>query len=129
MSLTTRLVPRDEWATKLAGTDLGTVASYLPEETRIIAVEDNGVLVGCWSLTRMWQAEGLWMAPAAARSASVGRRLLMAMKHQAHEVGAQVLLTGAQNEAVRAMLLKIGARELPISLFAWPMETETAPCR
>ena len=122
--LTTRIVPREEWTTRLAGTDLGTVASLMPEETRMIVVEDDGVLVGCWSLTRMWQAEGVWIAPEAAKSPAIGRRLLKAMRQQAIDVGASCLLTGAQTDAVRSILTKLGATELPVSLYAWPIEQE-----
>jgi len=122
--LTTRLLPRAEWATVLTGTDLGVVSSLMPEETVIIVVEDDEVLVGCWALTRMWQAEGVWIAPAAAKSAAVARRLLVAMRREAEKVGTHVVLTGAQTDGVRSMLTRLGAEELPISVFAWPMETE-----
>ena len=123
MTLTTRILERAEYGERLAGTDLGTVAALLPDDTRIIAVEDDGVLVGCWSLVPVWQAEGLWMAPAAAQSATVGRRLLRAMRQQAADVGACVVLTGATTEPVRQLLTKVGAQELPVHLYAWPMET------
>ena len=122
--LTTRILPREEWADRLAGTDLGTVAALMPDETRIIVVEDDGAVVGCWSLTRMWQAEGVWIDPAAAKSPAIGRRLLKAMREQAIAVGASCLLTGAQTDEVRTILTKLGATELPVSLYAWPMERE-----
>jgi hypothetical protein len=123
--LTKRILPREEWETVLAGRELGAVAHRLPDETSIIVIERDGVLVGCWSLTHIWQAEGLWMAPEEAQSPSVGRKLLLAMREEAHKVGTHLILTGATTDPVRALLTKVGAEELPIAVFAWPMGEET----
>jgi hypothetical protein len=124
MTLTTRIVPRDEWTTVLAGTELGSVASIMPEETHVIAVEDEtGRLMGCWSLTRMWHAEGIYIAPEVRQQVSVGRRLLVAMKYLASKMGTHVILSAAKrdDDQVRHMLLRVGATPVDVQLFEWPL--------
>ena len=119
--LTTQILGPAEGATQLAGTDLGAVARLMPGETKFIKVARADRPVGCWALTHVWMAEGVWIDPDEVKSPAVARRLLRAMREQALAVGATCILTGAQTDEVRAMLEKLGATEVPISLYQWPI--------
>lgn len=73
-----RVLPVDEWP-RLTPTLLGQSWPYLdPATSQVVVVEDDeGAIIGCVSLVRVWHLEGVWIAPAHRGKASVGRRLLM----------------------------------------------------
>ena len=114
MMLTTRLLPPDEWD-KLKGTELETLTPILvPEHTRIIVVEDEqGKVVGCWSLLQFTHAEGLWIAPEHRNGSGVFRRLLIRAKEELAEMHESIVWTGAVSESVEKMLVRAGAVPVP----------------
>jgi N-acetylglutamate synthase-like GNAT family acetyltransferase len=59
------------------------------DDAHVIVVEDDGRLVGCVSLVRMWHAEGIWITPALRTKGTVLRRLLDAMKTTAKDLDAR----------------------------------------
>jgi ribosomal protein S18 acetylase RimI-like enzyme len=108
-----RLLPRDEWASKLAGTELEKVWPILPDNAQIVVVEDGDTLAGCWAVYQQTHVEGLYVAPEYRHNPRVGRRLLQAMTNTALATGGATVQTAAVSEDVAAMLEKIGAVELP----------------
>jgi len=105
-------------APMVAAADL--IAGFRP-----LVVEDAGAIVGHWSLTRLWQAEGLAIAPSHAANPSVGRHLLMGLRELAQDEGAKVIYTGAERgesgEHVRSLLLRAGAMPMNADVFFWPV--------
>src|SRR6185369_7105001 len=114
MSLTTRILPADEWS-KLTGTELETVYPFCrPESTTVIAVETpEGQIVGCWALMQVFHAEGIWIAPDYRQRVSVGRHLWRAMKAHLRGLGAKAVITAAVNDGVRAMIRSAGGTDMP----------------
>lgn len=109
---TLRELPAAEWA-RLEGTELGAVVSRLsPAHTRIAVVESDGQIVGCWSLTALLHAEGIWIAPEH-RDGSVLRKLLRWMTSTAKELGAGTVLTGALSPTVMDLVRRYGGQALP----------------
>jgi ribosomal protein S18 acetylase RimI-like enzyme len=107
-----RLLPREEWAAKLAGTELEAVFPVLPAGAQVVAVEDGDRLVACWAVFPLVHVEGLWVDPEYRKNPRVGRRLLFGMQQTAVGMGARAVNTAAISEDVAAMLEKAGAVEL-----------------
>ena len=106
-------IPREEWPSKLAGTELETVWPHLPEGARVVGVFDGELLVGCWAVFPIVHVEGLWVHPEYRKNPRVGRRLLFGMTQAALGMGARAVNTAAVTDDVAAMLDKAGAVELP----------------
>ena len=125
--LHTRELPRDEWPRlKEAQTELASIAARLPAQSRILVVEDDGVIVGAWGLFSILHAEGIWIAPSHRKRAGVARRLLATMRAWVQDMGAGGVITGARNTEVSGYLMRLGAEPLPTAYF-WRL-TEDA-CR
>lgn len=109
----TRLLPRREWETRLAGTELEHAAPLLAPGAQVLVVEDADALVGCWALIPYVHVEGLWIAPTHRGRASVGRRLLTGMHRVARAMGADAVLTAATDDTVRRLIEAYGGQQLP----------------
>lgn len=107
-----RLLPRDEWW-RLLGTELEAVHPLLPADAKIVVVEDDEAIVGCWAVYPQIHVEGCWIAESHRRRAGVARRLIEAMKSVAQSMGAQAVQTASLSEPVTRMLDTLGAVELP----------------
>lgn len=118
--MTSRLLPRDEWA-RLAGTELETAWPVLPSDAQIVVVEDEGAIVGCWAVIRYVHVEGLWIADAHRKRAGVGRRLLAGMLHAVRALGADRVITGAMGEDVRRLIAHAGGSLLPGEQYVMPI--------
>jgi hypothetical protein len=111
--MTARILPRAEWP-RLADSELGPVLPVLPEDTRIVVVEDlDGTIVGCWAAIRYVHIEGLWVAPAHRRRGRVLGRLAAAMRRVVEAWGAEAALTHAIDPAIADLLRRRGACALP----------------
>lgn len=77
--MTTRILPREEYA-KLNGTLLDPAWRSLPSDAQVVAIEQDGALIGCSALFPAWHLEGVWIAPEYRKRVSVGRRLLRAWR-------------------------------------------------
>lgn len=111
----TRILPRaDYW--RLVGTELETVYPHLPADARVIVVEDDGEIVGCWSLFPLVHVEGVWIDPKH-RGGSVARRLLSRMRAEARDMGARTVQTAAVTKEVEDLALRIGGFRLPGAQF------------
>jgi N-acetylglutamate synthase-like GNAT family acetyltransferase len=110
--MTARLLPRSEWS-RLRGTQLETVVPVLRRERgRVLVVEQDGEIVGCVALYRLWHLEGLEI-----RQKSATRALLGAIK--AHTAPIPGVLSWAQNPVVGEFLERLGAEVLPGQHYAW----------
>lgn len=120
--MTSRELPRSEWA-RLADTALARIVT-MPEGSvvSVFVVEDeDGRIVGCWSLMTMLHAEGLWIHPDYRARVSVGRRLLGALWARLRLIGTNGVWTAAETDDVARMLERIGAVAIPIRPYYWPV--------
>lgn len=118
--MTTRFLPPEEYG-KLAGTELESVVTMFPPDTKIIVVEDTGRVVGCWAMPRYLHVEGLWIHPAYRKGAAVGRQLVRAMRAEARRAGDPVVLTAALTPEIADWCLAVGGAELPGRSFVLPI--------
>ena len=124
--LTARMLPKDEWD-KLQGTELGQVYLHLAcEQARVIVVEDDGVIVGCWAVVRYTHAEGVWTDPSHRRKGAVARMLLRELGKAVTDLtaesggGSRAVFTGAETPEVAQLLSRhLGAVELPWQHFVF----------
>jgi len=123
--LTQRELPREEWA-RLEGLDLGQVREQLPLDTRILVVEDEGVIVGAWALMSFVHAEGIWIAPAYRKRGSVLLRLLRLLRSCGAAMGVSTVWTGALTPDIGNLIVRLGGQQLPGDHFILPVET--LPC-
>lgn len=110
--MTSRVLPVEEWP-RLAGTEAEAVWPHLSEASRVLVVEHDGEIVGCWVLMSVVHAECLWIAPLHRGKAAVARRLWTAMRRAARALSAPVVATAALTDDVRALLEHVGATKLP----------------
>ena len=115
-----RELPRSEWD-RLAGTELGPVIHLMPESAKIAVVEIEGQIVGCWSMTPLWHAEGVWIHPEH-RGGTVGRKLLRWMYTTASQAGARMVLTGSLSPVVTGYIERLGGTEAPGQTYVLPVK-------
>lgn len=119
--MTTRLLPMDEWF-RLADTELGPALHVLPDDTRIVVVEDpDGDIVGCWALIRYVHVEGVWIAPSHRKRGRVAASLLAGMQQAARDWDVQAVLTAALTDDVRQLIDHLGGQPLPGDHFVLPI--------
>jgi len=124
--MTLRELPRAEWGRlrgvgEIQGVDLGEVAAAVPADSRILVVEDeDGAIVGTWTVMRYVHVEGLWIAPAHRKRGSVARRLVAGMRQVAREWCVRAVLTGCATGEVQQLLERVGGVELP-KIFVFPV--------
>ena len=110
--MTARVLPRKEWH-RLTGTQLETVVPVLRRERgRVLVVEQDGAIVGCVALYRLWHLEGLEI-----KRPSSTRALLGAIKAQTAQMPGVV--SWAQNPIVGEFLERLGAEVMPGRHYAW----------
>lgn len=111
--LTTRILPFEEYG-RLAGTEAeGLIPILRPQDGSVVVVERDGVIVGCWTLMRVWHAECLWITPADRGRAGVLRRLWLALNREARSHGARAICTASDRDEVASMLQRLGATVVP----------------
>ncbi len=120
--MTTRILPAQEWATRLAETDFGPIVGRLnPAATTIVVAEQGDELLGCWGLITFAHVEGLWIAPAHRKRGRVLVRLWDAMRRVAMGRSIDVVYTGALCGDVERLLESRHAERLP-PMYALPLE-------
>lgn len=129
MSLALRVLPPEEWP-KLAGLEIAALLPWLvPEDTRVLVVEDNDAIVGVWAATRVVHLEGVWIDPAYRRQVPVVRRLLRGAWSVAKAWGAKACWTGAQTDEVRALIQKLHGQELAMTAYVVPVPSGEWTCQ
>jgi N-acetylglutamate synthase-like GNAT family acetyltransferase len=121
MARTTRVLSDEEWR-RFEGTDMApALAGFEPEQTRIIVVEDEGKIVGRWVVTRWVHVECVKIEPNAMNRGNIALRLVRAMHHEARQLGAKAVITGAPDETVRDLLARLGAVPMPCDEYILPL--------
>ena len=118
---TVRTLPPEEWH-RLAGTELGSVIHLLPPTAHVVVVEQDGVIIGCWSLTPLWHAEGVWIHPDHRQSPGVAMRLLRWLYATAKAEGASAVLTGSLSATVSGYLERLGGTVTPGQTYVLPVK-------
>jgi GNAT superfamily N-acetyltransferase len=119
--VTTRILPPHEWPA-LAATELGAMlAGMAPDAATVFVTEDDGAIVGAWSLITIAHVEGLWIAPEHRRRGRVLLRLWNALVDLAAARGITTVWTGSITSEVTGMLEARGAHRLP-DMFALPLK-------
>lgn len=119
--VTRRLLPPDEWP-RLADTELGPTWHLLePDAARILVVEQDGAIVGCWAFLNVLHAEGVWVHPAHRGGSSVARHLLRGLYEIAATTGAKAVWTGSVSDQIDGLLEGLGAQEVPFKSWVIPM--------
>lgn len=119
-ALTVRELPPEDWPS-LAGTDLAPfIGRFDPASVRVVVVESDGRIVGCWALLMWPHAEGIWIDPDHRGRAGVFRGLLRGMADLIRDCGATGALMGVQPHT-EAMLTKLGGVPLPCPLMVVPL--------
>ena len=119
--MTIRILPPSEWS-RLEGTELDLARPFLPtEDTQVLVVEQDGVIVGCWAVIRYVHVEGLWIHPDHRRRGRVLRWLLTGMQRVAGALGVKAVLTAAVTDEVRALILGAGGTQLPGDHYVLPI--------
>ena len=123
----TRILPPSEWH-RLVGTEAESIVPGLqPDDTRVLVVEQNGQIVGTWTLLRFVHVECIWIDPQHRRKAGVAVRLLRGMVDLARAWGARSVLTASVTPEVTTMIQRLGGLPIPGEHFAIPVGG--APCQ
>lgn len=118
----TRVLPPEEWP-RLVGTEAEGLWPLLdPENARVIVVEDEGRIVGTWTLMRVVHAECIWIAPEYRGRVGVVKRLLRGLHDLAAVWGAAKVVTGSVSGHVTDLILRFGGQPLPYVAFVLPTE-------
>jgi hypothetical protein len=116
-----RLLPVDEWP-RLTGTELEQVWPHLNDDhARIVVVEQDGQIIGCWSAIRYWHVEGAWVHPAHRKRGRVVQYAIALMFSTLRALGAGAVLTGSLTEDTDALIRHLGGNELPGRSFVIPL--------
>jgi ribosomal protein S18 acetylase RimI-like enzyme len=119
--MTSRILDSSEWH-RLAGTEADAVWRDLPASACVVAVEDDGMIVGCHVLVPVLHAECLWIHPNYRKRSSVARRLWAAVKQEAMDrFGAVGFQTAAIDDQVRGLLAHVGGVQIPGDHYMVPL--------
>jgi hypothetical protein len=118
--VTTRELLRSEWPI-LATLPCELALSYpgLPIGTIIMVAEQDGQIVGCWSLIPQWAAEGVWIEETHRGHSAVARALLRQFRQSAEHRGIVAVVTACLSDQVLSILKGLRAAALPpMAMFA-----------
>jgi GNAT superfamily N-acetyltransferase len=119
--VTTRELPRTEFWRLADADELWKLWQVLPEATRVFVVEDDGQIVGRWSLVPVWHAEGIWIHPAYRRRGGAALRLWRAVRSAAKRLGVRAVYTAAQDSVVAGLIQRRNGHLLPGQHFTLPI--------
>jgi hypothetical protein len=120
--MTSRWLPAEEWARKLAGTELASVHHLFDTTlTRIAVVEDGDVVVACWAFFPVVHAEGLWIHPKYRTSRHPWQELRGKINETAQDWGITTINTYAGSPEIGHLLEKFGAKAIDLPEFVLPL--------
>lgn len=120
--MTSRILPPSEWA-RLTGTEAEPLIAHLdPANAQVLVVEDDGQIVGTWTVLRLVHVECVWIAESHRGAFGVVKRLLRGMREIARGWGARNVLTGALTPQVEALIESLHGTPLPGRHFVIPVE-------
>jgi N-acetylglutamate synthase-like GNAT family acetyltransferase len=124
--VTSRILPPAEWP-RLAGTEAEALWPHLdPANAQVLVVEQDGEIVGTWTLLRIVHVECVWIREDCRGRFGVVKRLLSGMRAAARQWGARTVLTASLTDQVRSLVTSLGGQPLPGEHFVIPLE---GPCR
>ena len=117
MSVTSRVLPAEEWG-RLDGTELrDTWRALQPETTRVLVVEDGERIVGHWVLMHTINAHACRN-----EAGHEGAAALMALAARVgEEWGVSRMLTSSESAGLSRLLRRHGAVPVPGDHFALPL--------
>lgn len=123
-----RQLPAEEWAEKLAGTELVQhlfdeegALRVAPEYVMVFVVEEDGQVVACWAALTCVHLEGLWMLPDGYGGAGRARALLAATAEALLAQRITEALTTVADPDIAAMVERVGGRLLPGAQYVIPV--------
>lgn len=120
--MTTRVLDPMEWP-RLDDAGAETVWRLLdPAHARILAIEQDGQIVGTLTLITVLHAECLWIHPSHRRRFGVMKRLLDGMWRAAHALGFRALWAGSVTPQMDHLLGRIGGSVVPGASFVFPVK-------
>jgi len=124
--LTARILPPAEWP-RLVGTESEKFATVAPTRPVLpFVVEEDGRVVGTWTLTSYQVLEGLGVAAERRGKVAVQRALLREVRRFAAQTGLHQVVTFSASAEVDRMLDRIGARAMPAAAWILPLTQEGA---
>lgn len=127
MTLSSRVLPRDEWG-KLDSCALmapvwrglvGTASDVVVVET------ETGEIVGLISVMRALHADGLWIDERYREEKSGAfRRLFAELSRYVRDLGFHHVLAGSDTDRTRSQLLRLGATPVPYESYLLPVWKE-----
>ena len=116
-----RVLPPEEWS-RLEGTEAESVwETFNPNNTRVLVVEDDGKIVGTWTMLRTVHAECVWVDPKYRGSYGVTSRLLKGMRSVAKEWDVHSVITGSVSSDVTNIIERLGGIPMPCESFVLPL--------
>lgn len=119
--MTTRVLPRSEYG-RLGADVMGTLWQRLPDEASVIAIEDEGQIVGSLTLVPVYHAECLWIDPRYRRKGGVMLRLIRGMCSAAKRLGLRGFYASSVDDAMTRVLVRRGGVVVPGRHFTLPVE-------
>lgn len=117
-----RILPPEEWH-RLNGTEAETLWPLLdPENAQVLVVEEDGEVVGTWTLMRVVHAECLWVKPSHRGVFGVTKRLLKGMREIVSAWGTNKVITGSVSDHVTDLIRRFGGVPMPCESFILPAE-------
>ena len=95
---------------------------YDPLDAQVLVVEDEGKIVGTWTLMRVVHAECMWIAPEHRGTFGVAKRLLRGMHKIASEWQARSVITGSVEPHVTDLIMRLGGAPMPGAAFVLPTQ-------
>lgn len=110
MTLSSRILPRDEWGKLDACPEAATIWRHLVDSQAEMVVAENeaGEIVGHFVLVPVLHAHGLWVDERY-RHVGVFRALFAAVSTRVRELGRDSVWTCADTDVVRALWARLGA--------------------
>ena len=106
-----RLLPGEEWSTKLHETQLPELLCYVsPKDAGIVVVEEGDRVIASLGVLRAPHFEGLWVAPEYRGNPGVMRALLKAGADEARKANEKWAMAFAAEEHMREFLSRLGHR-------------------
>jgi hypothetical protein len=113
----TRILDASEWD-RLGQSGLLTLLPYVdPRDARVVVVEENGEILASLAVLRMAHFEGLWIEPSHRGNAGVGRALIRAAFHVAHEWGDWAIGCAATG-TMQDVMVRLGGAKIPVDTYA-----------
>lgn len=84
-----------------------------PSRVTIIAVEQDGAIVGCWALAWALHANGVWIDPKHRSRGVVAGSLVDEMKRFASSWVNNVLISSVEDASIQSLVEKLGGVAVP----------------